>query len=277
MLAGMEKRLFPDSWRRIDRAHTHGKNFREMWERWGHSEAHNVRIEMNDDWTAGEVKAIPKSLPDEDVALLLGEFFYQLRAALDSLIYQASIYAEGIDPPSNEGQVEFPICIDPGKFARNAVNRSPVPKDLRDWLEAIQPYMTRDESSPNHQLGYYLELLHDCARKDRHRKLHVAAAVPFEMGVSFSTTPGVTISDIEPVPCNLLDNETTVLQFRVGGVTRDNFAKIRLETQIGVKLGLIDIPIADDGNIGEELTKILNAVVWVTHFFEDAHGNGQFE
>ena len=52
-------------------------------------------------------------------------------------------------------------------------------QELNDWISTIQPYSaekTRDDS--DFGLNVTLELLHNCARKDRHRRLHVAAVVP---------------------------------------------------------------------------------------------------
>jgi transposase len=55
-----------------------------------------VAIEMNSDWTTGIVKVVAlKRLPKNDLALELGEMFYQLRAALDAVVYQAAILAGG--------------------------------------------------------------------------------------------------------------------------------------------------------------------------------------
>ena len=141
-------RLFPDSVKRINRAVLHYNAVYAEFLKFIQPDAHTVHIEMSEQETEGVAKTRLPDVPENDMALELGEFFYQLRAALDSLIYQASIYTEGVDPPSNKDKVEFPICIDEGKFNRNAVNRKPFPTKLRNRLLSIQPYAAKDPGNP---------------------------------------------------------------------------------------------------------------------------------
>ncbi len=183
---------FTDSWKRIERAVVHGKAFKAEWESLIQPESYRVFIEMESDWTSGVAKAVPHVIPKNDLALELGEFFYQLRAALDAAVYQAAIFAEGVDTPTKQDSIEFPIYIDSGKFNKNPINKPPFPEELRDWLESIQPYNTAKTANTNYStLNGTLKLLHDCARKDRHRRLHVIAAVPIQLNCGFEITePG---------------------------------------------------------------------------------------
>jgi hypothetical protein len=50
------------------------------------------------------------------LALDLGEFLYQLRAALDACIHQAAILESGKDPHPDEKALEFPICVSSEEF-----------------------------------------------------------------------------------------------------------------------------------------------------------------
>lgn len=265
--------LFPDSRRRIQRAVAHGKSVHTEWDSLARPEAHPVRIEISDDGTQGVVKTRLPGIPENDMALQLGEFFYQLRAALDCLIYQASAYVEGIDPPSNENSVEFPICIDEGKFRKNSVNKPPFPQELRDWLLSIQPYVANDASHPNYTLARYLKLLHDYARIDRHRRLHMVGAAIFEVGVHFNASPGVEISGIEFVGGNLFEDEAEFVRFNVSGFKSSERKKIQLKSHFGMQIAMEGHLIPEGGNLGSEMTKIVHAVDYVIRHFRESFGD----
>jgi hypothetical protein len=202
----------------------------------------------------------------------LGEFFYQLRAALDALIYQASSYTEGIDPPSNQERVEFPICIDPDKFKGNAVNKPPFPAELREWLLSIQPYVSTDPDNPNHLLSRYLQVLHNCARIDRHRRLHVVGVASFQLGIVFDTSPGVVVSDINWVDGNILQTEAVFARFKIEGFIQGVPQKIQLATKFNILLALEGLPIPDGSNMGQEMREMIKAVDTVIRFFKAGYG-----
>jgi len=208
------------------------------------------------------------------MALELGEFFYQLRAALDAAVYQVAVWSEGIDPPSKQDSVEFPICIKPEKFERNPINLPPFPKEMRDWIEAIQPYSTAKTANTTYStLNNTLKLLHDCARKDRHRKLHVVAAVPVGMKVQFAITgpSSVKITSIEPQRANFLENESVFLTFGTEGITKQDGTNIGLKTEMQVIVSIDEIPVAHDGNLGAELDRIVQATRFVLETFESMY------
>jgi hypothetical protein len=264
--------LFPDCQRRIIRAISHGKAARDIWEGLGQSEAHAVRIEVNQEGSEGIAKTKLPQIPENDMALEIGEFFYQLRAALDSLIYQVLIYQEGVDPPINGDKSEFPICIDKAKFNSNSVNKAPFPKELMDWLRSIQPYIANKPGHPNYELATYLKLLHDCARLDRHRRLHLVGTAVFEVGVKFRMSPGVTISGIEFVGGNLFEDEAEFLRFKVSGFHDGGHRKIQLESKFGVQIALQDLPVPGGGTLAREMGIIVESVKFVAKHFTECFG-----
>ena len=208
-------------------------------------------------------KPVSQTVPENDLALEVGEFFYQLRAALDSLIYQASVYSEGLDPPSNQDKVEFPICIDEGKFNRNAVNKPPFPAPLRDWILSIQPYVARDPAHPHHELSRYLEILHDCARFDRHSDCMWRASLASDV------SPGVNVTGIEHVPGNILQHEDVFLRFKVDSFNSSSPKKIKLKSHFALQIAVEYLPTPEGSDMGKEMMKILKAVDVVIQFFRD--------
>lgn len=264
--------IFKDSWKRIERAIAHGDAFKAEWQRVVDPNLYATSIEMNSDWTSGIAKAVARSPPENDMALELGEFFYQLRAALDAAVYQIAVFEQGIDPPANEDRIEFPINHKPSGFENSAVNKGPFPKELRNWIEKIQPYNANQTANTQYStLNAALTILHDCARKDRHRRLHVVAAVPTGGTVGFSYSPGVKITNFKSLPVNFLNGESIFLSFGVEGICREGSAKIQLNTNIIVEVSIDEIAIPAGGNLGVQLERLVEATRFVLTNLEDGY------
>src|SRR5450631_3153279 len=240
--------LFSDSRKRVDRAVAHAKTFKSIWETTLDPTAYSTTIEMNSDWTEGVAKFIHAPISENNLALELGEMFYQLRAALDALVYKTSVLAEKVDPPSNEDRVEFPICHVQSKFERSTVNKAPFPSKIRDWLETIQPYnASKTVGTEYESFNRTLGLLHDCARKDRHRKLHVIAAVPTSIEYKLQPSHG-RVTFWQPIEANLLEGKDEFLRFRVDGISKGDGAKIKLDSAALIEVAIEEIPLIQPGN-----------------------------
>lgn len=94
--------LFPDSVARLRRAVSHGVAIQAEWQRIAQPESHVVRIDVNEDGTQGVAKTFIPAIAKNEISLQLGELFYQLRSALDGLIYQAAVYDEGCNTPPHQ-------------------------------------------------------------------------------------------------------------------------------------------------------------------------------
>jgi hypothetical protein len=268
----MEPHLFVDSWKRIDRAIAHGKAFKSEWERVVNPESYTTSISVDSDWTHGSIKSVTNIVSENDMALELGEFFYQLRAALDAAVYQVSVMEQGCEPPANENRVEFPICHSPKVFDRNPLNTDPFPQQLRDWIETIQPYNTAKTETMNYStLNRKLEILHNCARKDRHRRLHLVAAVPTAIDWEFTITGPGRITYETPIQANFLEDECIFLEFGIEGVRSELATNIKLESAISIEVSLNEVPIPAGSNLGTELESIVKAVQFVIEFFESGY------
>ena len=268
----MKPRLFVDSWKRIDRAIKHGKAFKAEWDRVVNPESYTTSISVNSDWTHGSIKSVTNIVPENDMALELGEFFYQLRAALDAAVYQVSVMEQGVEPPAHENRVEFPIYHAPEVFNRNPLNTDPFPQQLRDWLETIQPYNTAKTAQTDYStLNRRLEILHNCARKDRHRRLHLVAAVPTVMDLEFTITGPGRITYETPIQANFLEDECVFLEFGIEGVRPERTTNIKLESAISIEVSLSEVPVPMGSNLGTELQWVVKAVEYVIEFFESGY------
>jgi hypothetical protein len=87
----------------------------------------------------GTVRAVFAKPFDQTLALELGEFFYQLRAALDGAFWEAAVIASEGKVPAKGDSIAFPICPTKDKFDISPVHKLPFPKELYDLICSIQP------------------------------------------------------------------------------------------------------------------------------------------
>lgn len=264
-------KLFIDSRKRFERAVFHAEAIKTVWETLVDLKAYKTVIEPNSDWTEAVVRYQRTSpIPEHNLALQFGEMFYQLRSALDNLVYEASMILEKTNPPSNENSVEFPICSDPAKFSKNSVNRPPFPQKLRDWIESVQPYNVSKCATTEEKIRVYaLRVLHDCARKDRHRRLHVVAAPLTEVGWSFFPIPGRILS-ITPLNMNLLEGDDEFLRLRLEGFDpKGSSEKIELNSDALFEISIDEIPLVIPGDSQRAMGAIFDSVNHVIVYFED--------
>jgi hypothetical protein len=142
-----------------------------------------------------------------------GELLYQLRAALDSCIYQAAIIDSRQDPPPHEDALEFPICLTESAFKSSTRKIAPLTNQLiRKFIHDVQPCNIPNLKAPESAwLAEALALLNDWARKDRHRRLHIVGSWPSEADPKLRLPEGVTIRSMELVGLGLLLEEQSQL------------------------------------------------------------------
>ena len=81
----------------------------------------------------------PSSTTRRRRCLILGEFPYELRAALDNALYAVAIIDSGQNPPPNASQLEWPICSTPESWEGHRRRRlSALSEDLVNDLYLIQ-------------------------------------------------------------------------------------------------------------------------------------------
>jgi hypothetical protein len=210
--------LFEDSRKRLKRAKVHAEAFWDEVLRMFPKDGYTVNLDKENERTWITTAVFKVSPDDELLSLELGEFFYQLRAALDALIWKAVWIKDGCEPPANANRLEFPICPNKGKFDTAAIHKFNFPQELRDWISTIQPYSAEKPiGDPEQGLNNTLKTLHDCARKDRHRRLHVAAAVASIVQLDFldGFPEGVTVRSAEILPADFLKGKNAFLRIEL--------------------------------------------------------------
>ena len=276
----MAERRFKNSWSRVQRAADHLTTFQNECKALFALFPRNPVVKDNQDsgWFVASLtadEATRTKIADTILPLLLGEFAYQLRAALDGLIWDAITFTQGTEPRADANRIEFPILN--GKmrdFKKCAFLEFPFPDRLKTWLESIQPYSA--ESPPGHPdrgLSGALEDVHNLARLDRHRRLRIISALPTQLFGNIVFDPeGFKAIDVEGLDCNILGNQYDILRFKVESATGDRPRKIRILTRAKFEIFFEDLPNLQDVSPGERLDNLREAVSYVIRKFEDEFG-----
>ena len=264
-------RQFEDSWRRIDRAISHARVISQQWPALLDTTAQPKIVQHSVDKYAVQVKV--KKENQNDFALEVGEYFYQLRAALDSVAFRTVVLETGYDPPPRENSIEFPIYTKPDRFENcPLITLTKFPPIIKEWIRSVQPYSYPKASDPDIQeMGRLLEVLHDCARKDRHRKLHMIVAGISKLKTRFETSPNVRISNVQPVPIDFFGDEVDFLTFDAVITDRSLDTHVKLHTDMTVDLGMMEFPNQIGQDLMNELERVMIAARHVVQVFEDGY------
>jgi len=131
----------------------------------------------------------PASSPDPRWSIRFGETIYNLRAALDYLVYSLA----HLDSGREKNGTQFPICSSPDSFKKgvkrgwlNGVNPS-----HRAAIEMLQPYPRRQGLD-----SLWLARLAEFSNPDKHRHLTVVdtgTKIFAAWRISATPTPGVSV------------------------------------------------------------------------------------
>lgn len=208
------------------------------------------------------------------LALQLGEFLYQLRAALDASVYRAAIIDSKTNPPPNEGQLLFPICTSPAEFKNASAKIRPLNKKRREIIEAVQPYLVPNIAPELivHNINRNLGILHDWARKDRHRKLHIVGSFPASASPKIrGLTDGVTLEYMRVINPGFLENESQVAAFKLSGYMRGmRTMEANPDLMLEIAINEPPPPCAENDTFGERMAEMVNATYSVVVAIEDS-------
>ncbi len=159
--------------------------------------------------------------------LLVGDFAYCLRSALDHVIWALS---QPLPPKKNRLQIEFPIFDSPAKFASDSPKKiGALPIGVQQAVERLQPYHcgTGADSHPLWRL-YWL------CNSDKHRVLSVVATGIYFSGMSGMNLPGPNDWFI-PFPDNLATDPQIPLPTNAGPAHLSQHAvNLQIRPAIGI-------------------------------------------
>jgi len=262
---------FSVSRRRVSRAIDHHEALAALWNSLPSEELCSFWPRIDPDGN-GSIRAINvKPIPDE-FSLRLGEMLYQLRSALDACIYQATVYGPEPITLQNESSLEFPITNDPKEFVKLAKRRLwGLPAELIIGIESVQPYNT-PANLPAEKLvaknSRCLGILHDLARIDRHRKLHIVGSAPLQFEPVFTLPAAVSVKDVRITADKLLTEQSEIATFKLVGFRTG--MNIQVNPNMTTNIGCTEPPEPCHPNdtFSERLTEILHTVNTIVSAFE---------
>lgn len=173
---------------RLDRCVNHFEAFRDVWNEHLSEGTRSIGIEVGPGGQ-GRISLLRRSEPPIELSLYLGEFLYQLRAALDNAMYAVAIIDSGQNPPPNASSLEWPICESETDWKSAKKRRlGKLSNEIQEALYAIQPFQAEFPA------WNCLRILNEMARLDRHRAIHFITT--YNVGARFWYDTQL-ISDVE--------------------------------------------------------------------------------
>jgi hypothetical protein len=253
---------FEACWERIARADSHRNRIAALWNEFVTQEdPYTPHVNVNDDGTGNISIELTRPLPQE-IPFILGEFLYQLRAALDGCVYELACLNTGERPPARANALEFPFCQQ-GKFEGSAWKIEPLTNEQRAIIEAVQPY-NAPELPDHYMVGNWnrsLGILNDWARKDRHRKLHVVASWASNIEPLLKIPPNTVLSEF--YVCNdtfVMENEGVVAEFKISGWKRGMEIYANPNLALDIIVQEVPLPCHDSDTLGNRMFAMRKAV-----------------
>lgn len=200
--------LYDLAFARHDRANAKRREFADCWAKYISVHPWDIDVRNVDPRTL-EIIAVMREPAPVELALIFSEWLAALRAALDNALYALAAAASGQNPPPQAERIQYPICSTPGEFKKQAKRLSTLPRHVIEALERSQPYQS--PYGPESNLTYWI---HELARKDRHRSLHVGLGRIDEHRIRVTPPLGVMIQFDQTVkPYSHIQGELVVGRF----------------------------------------------------------------
>jgi hypothetical protein len=154
---------FRACWYRWERADSRRQDMVKVWNDYVDRDPHDIEL-VHQGQGIHVVRVIENEPIPADFPGLFGEWLYNLRAALDYIIWAAAAYASGTLPPPREGVLQYPIYDDEATWERNLYRIRDLPEHQQRRLKMMQPFASDVDAN-------FLGWINRLARIDRHRTL----------------------------------------------------------------------------------------------------------
>ncbi|MGH2705518.1 MAG: hypothetical protein ACRDJ4_10620 [Actinomycetota bacterium] len=172
---------------KIARADEHLDTLYRETDGWGDGDPFVVTRESQPDGRVHVFRLRYKVQPDVwRWAILLGDALYDLRCALDHIVYALAINQTGKDPPDDETSLAFPICSEPRFFEKASRRIASLNKPTQAAIEKAQPY-NRLKPGEWFMSLWWLSQLNDT---DKHRSAHLAVTAGHPDDIATDAIPG---------------------------------------------------------------------------------------
>jgi hypothetical protein len=161
-LEHMSDDLFDGCWQRLDRAAEHRKASTDLWNEYLAPHPYDYTVIDNQDGTY--IVRVTQDTPiPAELGILIGEWLYNLRAALDNIIWATAAHVAGTIPPPKEHVLQYPIYDNEDAWTKNLYRLNSLADHHRQMLHQMQPYNSDVDAN-------YLGWVNRLSRDDRHRR-----------------------------------------------------------------------------------------------------------
>jgi hypothetical protein len=273
-LSRMPLREFANCWERIGRADHHRRAFAKAWSDFLADEPYDANLHIEQDGT-GELSFACRYDPLPSVfAFELGEMLYHLRAALDAAVYAAAVLETGRNPPPNERDLEFPVCMSAAAFPKVARRKvAPLTRDRRWIVECMQPFNMPGGVSDERKvycLNRALAMLHDWARKDRHRKLHVVGSWASHANPAWDIPEPASLSYYMVTHDGFLEHDSLIAAFKIDDYVPGMNVRANPHTAVDVAVIEDPPPCADNDTLGARMDSMMAVVRVIVKVMEES-------
>lgn len=197
--------------------------------------------------------------------LVLGEYFYQLRAALDGAMWKA-YKLRGLRqhaPEVTERSIYFPICETPRSLKKAAFQWIPLPNKLDDWLYSIQPC---NRTKVAEEITENLVVINKRSSDDRHRQLHLVGAVVRTNAPFITLSPPAKLTYANSVPADPMKGEYIIGEFGIEGLVSET--KMDVDTNFLLNVAVEEL--TPDSDLKFTLFNLIGTVKQVIGKFDEA-------
>ena len=249
----------------------HWQKFGEVWNTFlGEEEPYYPIVTTNDEGEGQIFVRASETFPDEELSLYFGEMLYQLRATLDSLVYEVAILDSGKDPPAKKEQLEFIFRGSAEDFDNAAWKIKPLSEQHRAMIKSVQPYDVEHRGEAEEIVSGALNELNDLARKDRHRGLRVIASWVSNKNPSIDVLPpGCSLEWLTVTEDGLLKEEGEVASFKISGWLPEHELEANPNCAIDVALEDGGPPLHDADTLFSRSRMMIACVSEVIRGFEE--------
>jgi len=174
-----------------------------------------------------------------------------------------------LQPSPKESQLYFPVIGSSKSFKDATFHKINLPDELRKWLHLIQPCNAAERLADSNEAEVCeaLVVINECAKWDRHRKLHLVGAYVIGSTAFVEVTPPAVIVHQEAVTSgNYFEGDFVVAKYTIEGRTSDT--EVRANGRFSVHVSVQEIPPALGAELGAQLWRMQNVVRFTIEQFE---------
>lgn len=180
----MSEDLFAPAWARADRSAELRQRMAELWN--DYLSTHPFSPSLIGQGDGVYILRVWEDVPPPSgLAVATGEWLYNVRSALDYLVWATAAHVTGVVPPPDEAHLQYPIYDSEETWTRNLYRLRNLDEHHREMLKIMQPFNSNLDAN-------YLGWINRLARIDRHRHLNHMTAYLAEVEPVFAVPDGCT-------------------------------------------------------------------------------------